>query len=241
MVNLSNWRYDGVSLWGVCEGHPKFTDGTYVHTSPVKKFELNEEGLDAYTYSGTHFHCKTEEISLVTLENTKECLAVEKLDISFLDGAEEKVKNLNKEKTEEVDKLIKDNELYLEFTGTNMRYGFFKKNGVAIPLKCGCHVGTFQDSYLIREPGVVDVRYFDRWDGIDFYHISDGIENIYFKVSSEMPFNISGIGDEAIRFEANSTEIKKVKPVNCKEGLISPDCVNGKSMISSLITESEEK
>ena len=86
MVNLSRWYYNGISLLGMCQGHPKFSDGTYIRTSQVTKIELCDEGLDVYTYCGAHFRCKTEDICLDILENTKECLKLEKVDISFLDN-----------------------------------------------------------------------------------------------------------------------------------------------------------
>lgn len=83
---------------------------------------------------------------------------------------------------------------------------------------------------MIRKTGVVDVRYFDKPSGVDFYHVSDGIDNIYFKHIGDSPLTISGIGD-GLKFEKGDTEIKKIKPENCKEGLFSPDCVNSKSML----------
>lgn len=86
MVILSKWRFDGITMWGKCKGHERFADGTYIHTSQVMKIELCDEGLDVYTYCGTHYRCKTEDVCLGTLENTKQCLELEKIDVSFLDN-----------------------------------------------------------------------------------------------------------------------------------------------------------
>lgn len=239
MVNLSNWRYDGVMMWGMCQGHDRLADGTYIHTSQVVKFELCDEGLNAYTYSGTHYRCKTEEIMLDALENTKECLEREKVDTSFLNNAVELVKEAEKVKVAEVEKLLEENDLYIEFLGINVKYAYFKKDGVLIPLRCVCHSGMFQDSYLIREPGIVDVRYFDHIFSIEFYHVSDGINNIHFKYVGELPLSISGIGD-GLEFTSKDTEVKSIKPENCKEGLVSPDCVNGKSVLLIPACKEEE-
>lgn len=227
MVILSNWRFDGMSLWGICQGHDRLADGTYIHTSQVMEFEPHEEYLDAHTHSGTHYRMYIGEVSLDFLEETKEYLESAQVDTTFLDDAVKKVEELQKQKAEEVDKLLEENDLYLEFVGMTMKYGYFKKDGILHKLECFCHVGTFQDSYLIRMPGVIDVRYFDKWWGIDFYHVSDGINNIHFKYVGDMSFTIAGIGEE-LHFTREDTEIKTIKPENCKEGLFSPDCVNGK-------------
>lgn len=239
MINLYDWWYDGVTLWGICQGHNRLSDGTYIHTSTVEKFELCEDGLVAYTYSGNCYHCKTEDIRLDILGNIKVCLEVMNIDVSFLDDAEKLVEESKSKKIVEVEKLLEENDMYIEFLGINVKYAYFKKDGVLIPLKCDCHVGTFQDSYLIREPGVVDVRYFDRMFGVDFYHVSDGINNIHFKYVGDLPLSITGIGD-GLKFEKDDTEVKTIKPEDCKEGLISPDCVNGKSMINPLDLNIEE-
>lgn len=230
MVILSNWRFDGDCLWGICQGHDKLADGTYIHTSQVVEFEPHEEYLDAHTYSGTHYRMQANEVFLDFLDETKEYLELANVNTSFLADAIEKVELLNKQKEADVEKILEENDLYLEFVGMYMKYGYFKKDGILHKLDCLCHVGMFQDSYLIRMPGVVDVRYFDKWCGIDFYHVSDGINNIHFKHVGEMPFGISGIG-EGLHFTKEDTEIKTIKPENCKEGLFSPDCVNGKSML----------
>ena len=109
-----------------------------------------------------------------------------------------------------------------------------------IPLEPFCHVGTFQDSYLIRKAGIVDVRYFDKVAGVDFYHVSDGINNIYFRHVGDSQFCVTGIGD-GFTIKKGDTEVKIVKPENCKEGLFSPDCVNGKSMLFSLGDAEKDK
>ena len=145
IVNLSNWRYNGYILFGVCQGHNKLADGTYIHTSPVVKMELCGEGIDAYTHSGTHYRLQLNEVALDFLEETKECLTLEKIDASVLDDVEKKIKSVQKQKEQEVDKLLEENDLYLEFVGTHMKYGYFKKDGGIIALHCYCHVGMFDD------------------------------------------------------------------------------------------------
>ena len=219
-------------LFGVCQGHNKLADGTYIHTSPVVKMELCEEGIDAHTYSGTHYKLQTQEVALEFLEETKHFLKLEEIDTSFLDDVAEQIETVQKQKEQEVDKLLEENDLYLEFVGTHMKYGYFKKDGELIALHCYCHVGMFDDSYLIRNMGVVDVRYFKKENGISFYHVSDGIHNIHFKYVGKVPFTIRGIG-EALEFTQDDAEIKTIQPLNCNEGLFSPDCVNGKSFFSS--------
>lgn len=75
MVDLLNWRMDGVMLWGICVGHSKWKDGTFVHTSPYEKVEVCEDGLSVVTFSGTNYLCQVKNIDLNVLEQTKEALA----------------------------------------------------------------------------------------------------------------------------------------------------------------------
>ena len=78
MVYLSNWKYNGIMLFGICQGHEKLVDGTYIHTSPVMKVELCEQGLDVHTYSGTHYRLQANEVAIEFLEETKNYLALKK-------------------------------------------------------------------------------------------------------------------------------------------------------------------
>ena len=211
MVLLLNWNVDEVMMYGNCIGHEKLADGMHIHTSPYVKIEVCEEGLSVVTFSGTHYLCRVKDINLNALEQTKEALAASGVDISFLDNVSEVVEKAKKEKAEEVSKLIGDNDLYLEFAGIAVVNAFFKSEGVLIPLEPFCHVGTFQDSYLIRKAGIVDVRYFDKVAGVDFYHVSDGINNIYFRHVGDSQFCVTGIGD-GFTIKKGDTEVKIVKP-----------------------------
>lgn len=191
MVKLLNWKLVENFAMGICIGHKKLADGTYVHTSPIVRIEACEEGLDIYTLSGTHYRCKTEEVDLDFLEQIKEKLLARNIVIEFLDNAKELAEQAKKELAEDVQKRIGENDLYIELIGIFVKNAFFKKNGELIPIECCTHIGMFQDSYLMIVPGIVDVRYFDKAFGIDFYHVSDGVNEIYIKYIGELPFEVS--------------------------------------------------
>lgn len=242
MVRLYEWSIKKYSegeylAWGSCLGHERLSDGTYIHTSTIRKMELEGEGLNLFTKSGTHYICKTEDILPVELEVTKKSLMEMGMDSSFLDDAVELVERRRKKKEDEVSGLLAENELYLEFVGTMVRCAFFRKGGVLIPLECRCHVGMFQDSYLICKYGVVDVRYFDYPFRIEFYHISDGVGSIRIRHVGDEPFSVGGVVGE-LDIKPNDDSIRAIPASEfVSEGLFSPDCVNGKSLLSGLLKE----
>lgn len=82
MVDLLNWSLYGIMAFGNCIGHEKLTDGLYIHTSSYVEIEVCEEGLAMVTFSGTHYLCKTKDINLNALEQTKEALTASGVDIS---------------------------------------------------------------------------------------------------------------------------------------------------------------
>ena len=83
---------------------------------------------------------------------------------------------------------------------------------------------------MFRKLDIVDVRYWDYVDSIRFYHVSDGVKRICIKCHNTEGFSLFGIREE-IKIKPGDTTIKYIKTENCYEGLISPDCVNGKSAL----------
>jgi len=239
MVSVFEWKIERNQLWGICMGHADVSDGTYIQTSPIAKIEVCEEGLNVYTHSGTHYYCKGKDIDLENLEKTKSSLVKKRIDTSFLDKVEESAKKYKEAYLKEVSGILEDEDLYLELIGITVKKAYFKHQGELIPLDCICHVGTFKDSFLIRGGGLVDVRYYDEWNGIEFYHVSDGIHYIYIKYRGTSSFRVTGVGD-GLMFEANDAEVKKIKAEHCKEGLVTPDGVTGKSLLSNFDMESDE-
>lgn len=121
-----------------------------------------------------------------------------------------------------------------------VQYAFFKKDGVLIPLECQCHVGMFQDSYLIRQYGLVDVRYFDYPSGISFYHFSDGLKAIQMRRIGTESFSVDGLANE-LEIKPNDDSIRIIPASEfANEGLFSPDCVTGKSAFSDFLDRMAE-
>ena len=142
-------------------------------------------------------------------------------------------------KTKEEKRLIElaleyENCIYLEVSniecGDILAYHLGNYTGVVYP---SVHVGTFQDSVLYMkyakedDPCSLDFRYFPS-HGIETYSWSDNIQYAVIKnmVGKEFPFN-----NESIQ----QGETKVYTPQNHHEGLFSPDCYNGKSVLSEMI------
>ena len=122
--------------------------------------------------------------------------------------------------------------IYLEVSniesGDLLSYHLGDYTGVIKPY---LHVGTFQDSVLYMkyaetdDPCSLDFRYFPR-NGIETYSWSDNIKLAVIKntLDKEITFN-----DEKI--QPGETKVFTTK--NHHEGLFSPDCYNGKSVVSA--------
>ena len=230
MVLLYNWHLHDDMLWGISLGHKRLPDGLFIHTSCIVEVKLLDGILNVYTHSGTHYYCKLEDINLSEVEETKDELRKLDMDISFLDNVEAFVKAANEKYELELTEELEDNDFFMELIGYTTRKAYFKKDGKLIYLPVLYHCGMSQDSYLFREFDVVDVRYWDYVNAIRFYHVSDGVERICIKCHTTKTFSVSGVGKKVI-IEPGDIKMKFIKAENCYEGLISPDCVNGKSAL----------
>ncbi len=105
------------------------------------------------------------------------------------------------------------------------------KTGVVYPY---VHSGMFQDSVLYGAYEILDFRYWPNWSGMSTYHWSDSIKNAYIKNISNKPFEFNGE-----RIEVGET--KHFTSKGAREGLLSPDCVDGSSLLSEGIKKEEEE
>ena len=138
--------------------------------------------------------------------------------------------NMEKERLCEIVKQY-ENSVYMEVSsissGNILAYHIGDCIGV---IKPSVHVGMFQDSILYLKYGNeeendcrLDFRYFPEWQGLRTYSWSDNIEQAVMK-------NNKG---RAIWFNDDFIEPSETKvftPDTHKQGLISPDCYNGKSI-----------
>jgi hypothetical protein len=108
--------------------------------------------------------------------------------------------------------------------------GYFKYDKKLIPCNSYTHVGTFVDSVLISAENKVDFRYFPKGDSIEIYHWSNGLEAIVINNISKSDLIVYGTTKTLV--EGNSSKIINKKDGE-KEGLFSPDQVDGKSLLNS--------
>lgn len=125
--------------------------------------------------------------------------------------------------------------IYIELSNINigdkLAYNIGGYTGI---IKPSVHVGMFQDSVLYMQyqqdektPGL-DFRYFPKGfsDVVETYSWSDNILNVVIKNDTTRTISFNGDGIE-------SEETRKFNMEKHKQGLISPDCYNGKSMFFS--------
>lgn len=241
MIKLSDWYFtigNHAHAHGVVACHPKLADGMLITTSAIEKVELEKDRLVVLTHSLNSYEMKLGDINMNTFDTTVEVL--KGLGISGVEKdvcqklAEDSKVNL----MEKVDKILRNNELYLQMAGIYTKHAFFKNNlGEVRELNVSAHIGTFTDSYLVTDwnKGEVDFRYFDEGMAIKPYHWSDGLEAIY----------IENIGDTDLFYMAGkkhiyckADEITRIdKEDKGREGLFSPDVVNGKSLMGDFNAE----
>lgn len=243
MFVLKNWymitseKY--VLAYGYCFGNPKFSEGFFIHTSPVEKTEINlEKGhIICTTKSGSHYCMDFAELDMSYEKETK--VAMGYLDISS--ETFDKCISISQEKEqqlmEKLDKTMEKGDLFLSLVGVNACCAYFKDTSL-IKMNIGYHVGMFQDSVLIcdLESYKADFRYFPYETAIEPYHTSEGIYRIV----------VLNDGGEVI-FKGSSGEIllKKGKETIIErqylqqEGLFSPDCTGSAPLLNDLLSEFE--
>ncbi len=123
--------------------------------------------------------------------------------------------------------------IYIEVSnvccGDPLAYHLGEYTGIVSPY---VHVGTIQDSVLYMkyteedEPCSLDFRYFPKGVGdvIETYSWSDNIKEVVIKNMMDRDLSFNG---EIVK----PGETKEFTDENHKEGLISPDCHNGKSLL----------
>lgn len=95
------------------------------------------------------------------------------------------------------------------------------------------HGGMFQDSVLIRKVGVYEWCYFPRRHSIEVYHWSDGLDKVILRNLSDKSIEVINGNHKGICKKGEDyVLINDADGLN--EGLLSPDCVNGKSLLGTL-------
>lgn len=231
---LEPYGKDGqVRAAGNCFGHQKFCDGTFVHTSMVMESWVGDGGdaLCLRTESGSQYGLLLEDMDAdgAVAGQTKECAGGLRLPDGFLDRAKAVVEEKEARTLAYADAQTEDGDLFLQVSGGGVLRAYFKKDGKAYPLGIDCHVGMFQDSVLVRKYGLADYRYFPYPCRMETYHASSGIKRLV----------IENVGKETVevdrkRYLPGVVERTAMTGESYQEGLLSPDCVDGKCMLSDL-------
>lgn len=235
-MELKNWylRQYGEVVVGVGDvyNNKKFPDGMNITTSRIESLNVNmqDKCLEIVTHSGSHYKAAFAEISCdpEDLKITRASLWSLKTSSDFVNEAVVLAKKTWKDFAKALDKELLNGDFYMELSSVSISNTYFKYKDKVLKVRGYCHVGMFVDSFLYRIPGVVDFRHYEfDFNGTTTYHISDTIKRLVVKNIHTQPVQIDNVV-----YPAGQTTITCITEENHQEGLISPDCVNGKSVFS---------
>lgn len=220
--------------WGYVSGHPRLDDGEHIHTSGIDSvnYDSKNNKLVMITYSGNKYELPLVDININRYEEIEGYLKRFNIFIPSFEECKNLVTESDNELAFQLDKVLQDGELYLRMSGSKVIKAYWRNKDIR-PIKVSTHTGMFQDSYLVTdwERHEVDFRYFDGFLIVEPYHYSDGLKAIL----------IDNIGSTSIKFKDDNFSkicgVGEVTRIECKhfnsEGLVSPDVVNGKNVLST--------
>lgn len=226
---LSIYNNDLVLARGDVYDSPRFPEGYFIRTSRIEDYEMTDTALIVTTHSGSHYEMNFSELNHTQDSSTREALKVLKISDDFLNKVYMKVKPKDNTFFKDLNKELINGDLFLELRDNCFGRVCFKYNNKLYNLHCYCHVGTFADSYLYRISGVVDFRHYEfGFNSVTTYRISDTVKRLVVKNTHTFPIQIDGVD-----YPAGQTTVSCVTEQNHQEGLFSPDCANGKSILSN--------
>lgn len=235
MAVLMDWGFIKGShyhIQGIVSGHPKLTDGMDITTSYVESVIRQDNSLVVRTKTGTIYNLELAEIGMdkEVIYDTMAALKSFGFDENIIIEAQVLRERKRVEYLSNADKILNNGELLLCMAGTNTVRAYFKFCNKVEQCHIHVHTGMHQDSILIEIMGKVDFRYFPMPNSCEVYHWSDGLKSV----------KIVNIGTKQTVFDGRGSvlvikkgEMKALeKKIFANEGLFSPDCVNGKSIIA---------
>lgn len=237
MLTLRNWglvqsHHGGwIAAVGRVSGHPSLRTDIRIHTSPVAEAELEDGVLLVATASDHLYTLLPEWFDSDYRESTTACLEQLGLDAGFADACVQARTQADQARLAENERETGPGELLLEVIGTSARRALFRTaEGKPVHLTRLVHSGMFQDSILFTdwEGGTVDFRYFPRDGRVEPYHISDGLHTIKIRNLGGGPVLFGHEGKEAVCPAGEVTALPAAE--HNREGLFSPDVVNGKNI-----------
>lgn len=243
MYRLEQWRLtgretsQGWDMWdcviaqGKAFGNPRFPEGHGIHTSPILSCSFTPYAMTVSTFSGSLYELRYAQINAEAPldENLLRRLGAGGKTIRALRSRVQKQKMIRRR---EIDGRLGRSELYLELKGCeSVAAAVFKdENGTLHTIEPWCHSGMFQDSWLICKAGVVDFRLFPHMLSWEPYHVSDNIERVHIRNLSDLALSLQTRHYSATLPAGETVTVEK-EFLRGTEGLISPDCYNGKSML----------
>lgn len=248
MPSLYNWylerRHGAARANGRVFGHPgfKLPDGVFATTSPVQDAAVIDGTLLLLTLSGTEYLLRPEEIDPDRTDTTAENLAFFGVGAGFVEDCLRARREEDARLMEEEGRLLEPGELLLTVCWTSTIRALFRAaDGTLVSVKPRVHQGMMQRSVLITdwEGGRVDFRYFPTGHGnrIEPYHISDGLRVIKLHVFGGPDVFFGQGGHEVRCLLGEITAIPAAE--HDREGLVSPDAVNGKGLCRETISNDE--
>lgn len=194
-MHTSHTGRDYMIAWGIVTGHPRLSDSTFIHTSEV--CGVRKEGNEIIlTTRNSEYHCPLTSCLFGRMEDCTKLLP---------DFEELRKQYEGKEKMPSIDPgnvllVLAD---FCEYYFHSLFY-VPKDAEVATPIEysVGAHVGTFQDSFLIRAySSGIDLRYFPHFQNIEFYSEETG----------GRPFWLENIGQTTL-YAATSVGLIRLDP-----------------------------
>jgi len=206
---LHHWYLDDICFddktviaHGIVTGHTRLQDSCMIHTSEVKKVVVNYERKEAEIHTrNSIYYCPFEYCDFQKQDKFPHIIA----------NYEEIKNNYEGKKkcpTIEAGKVLLIISNFSEYYFESLYY-LPEGESEAAEYCAYPHIGTFQDSYLIRtENNHVDLRYFPHFENIEFY-----IEH-----TNGLPMFIENIGDSVL-YAKCSCGILRLEPGERKEVL----------------------
>ena len=238
MLTLRNWNLgyphggNWNVAWGLVCGHPSLPTDGLIHTSPVAEAELAGGVLRLTTASDHLYTLLPEWFDPNYREPTAACLERLGLDPGFADACVQARTGADRARLAENERETGPGELLLEVIGVTALQALFRTaEGKPVPLRPMLHLSMTQDSVLFTdwEKRTVDFRYWPMHGKIVPYRISDGLHTIKLRNLGGGPVIFGREGKETICPAGEVTAIPAAE--HDREGLFSPDAVNGKSTL----------
>ncbi len=222
LIGLGYERYDLIEGKGQFSVRGDIIDISESETKGIR-IEFWGDEVDSIRYFKLSSQRSTDMIKEITIFPAHELL------VSNISKTIRKIQEKYPEEKEEIvkERLVNqliNGDLYLEVNSNGFEGVYFKYNDKVFRLRCSVHSGMFSNSHLYKLSGVVDFRHYEfRCRYVRTYHFSNTIKRMVVNNISSVEITID---NKSYPVGISTTDITED---SYSEGLISPDCVDGKS------------